>query len=46
MREYLDLFQKKNTKVDIVYTIDKTVRDSRSYPQLRLKDIRPTEKAN
>lgn len=46
MREYLDLFQKKNTKVDIVYTIDKTVRDSRSYPQLRLKDLRPTEKAN
>jgi len=46
MREYLDLILKKNTKVDIVYTIDKTVRDSRTYPQLRLKDIRLSEKAN
>ena len=45
MREYLDLILKKNTKVDIVYTIDKTVRDSRTYPQLRLKDIRLSEKA-
>ncbi|MCZ7609883.1 MAG: single-stranded-DNA-specific exonuclease RecJ [Ignavibacterium sp.] len=44
MREYLDLFLKKNTKVDIVYTIDKTVRDSRTYPQLRLKDLRLSEK--
>jgi len=44
MREYLDLFLKKNTSVDIVYTIDKTVRDSRTYPQLRLKDLRLSEK--
>ncbi len=46
MREYLDLFLKKNSKVDIVYTIDKTVRDGRTYPQLRLKDIRLSEKAS
>jgi len=46
MGEYLDLNLKKNIKLDIVYTIDKTVRDSRTYPQLRLKDIRLSEKAN
>ena len=40
MREYLDLVTDKKTKVDIVYTIDKMVRDGRTYPQLRLKDLR------
>jgi len=40
MREYLDLLADKKIKVDIVYSIDKTVRDGRTYPQLRLKDIR------
>jgi single-stranded-DNA-specific exonuclease len=43
MREYIDIFAEKNKKVDIVYTIDKITRDGRSYPQLRLKDIRPSE---
>jgi single-stranded-DNA-specific exonuclease len=42
MREYLDLLSDKKTNVDIVYTIDKTVRDGRTYPQLRLKDLRLT----
>ncbi|HMN48383.1 MAG TPA: single-stranded-DNA-specific exonuclease RecJ [Ignavibacteriaceae bacterium] len=41
MHEYLDLVSDKKNKVDIVYSIDKTVRDGRSYPQLRLKDLRP-----
>ncbi len=41
MHEYLDLVLDKKNKVDIVYSIDKTVRDGRSYPQLRLKDLRP-----
>ena len=40
MREYLDLLSDKKLNVDIVYTIDKTVRDGRTYPQLRLKDLR------
>ena len=40
MREYLDLLLDKKLKVDIVYTIDKAVRDGRTYPQLRLKDLR------
>lgn len=43
MREYLDLILNKKSKVDIVYTIDKTVRDGRTFPQLRLKDIRLNE---
>ena len=42
MREYLDLLSDKKINVDIVYTIDKTVRDGRTYPQLRLKDLRLT----
>jgi single-stranded-DNA-specific exonuclease len=44
MREYLDLLSDKKAKVDIVYTIDKTVRDGRTYPQLRLKDLRINQK--
>lgn len=43
MREYLDLLSDKKIKVDIVYTIDKTIRDGRSYPQLRLKDLKINE---
>jgi len=46
MRDYLDLLLDKKIKVDIVYTIDKMVRDGRAYPQLRLKDIRLNEKEN
>lgn len=44
MREYLDLLSDKKLKVDIVYTIDKIVRDGRTYPQLRLKDLKINEK--
>jgi single-stranded-DNA-specific exonuclease len=40
MGEYLNLLSDKKTKVDIVYSIDKTVRNGRTYPQLRLKDMR------
>lgn len=40
MGEYLDLLVDKKNKVDIVYSIDKTNRDGRTYPQLRLKDIK------
>ena len=44
MREYLDLLSDKKLKVDIVFTIDKTVSDGRTYPQLRLKDLRLNQK--
>lgn len=30
----------KDTKLDIVYTIDKTTRDSRTFSQFRLKDLK------
>lgn len=43
MSEYIDLFSNIKSKFDIVYSIDKTVRDGRTYPQLRLKDIRLNE---
>ena len=40
--EYLDLVSDKKNKFDIVYSIDKTVRDGRTYPQLRIKDLKPS----
>lgn len=46
--EYFDLIKSKNGKLDIVFTIDKTVKDGRTFPQFRLKDIQPsnTEESN
>ncbi|WP_304132185.1 single-stranded-DNA-specific exonuclease RecJ [Ignavibacterium album] len=39
--EYLDLLLKnQNSKFDIVYILDKVVRDEKIYPQLKLRDIR------
>ncbi|MCJ7552426.1 MAG: DHH family phosphoesterase, partial [Ignavibacteriaceae bacterium] len=48
LSEYFDLIKSKNVKLDIVFTIDKTVRDGRTFPQFRLKDITAskTEKIN
>ena len=43
--EYFDLIKSKNGKLDIVFTIDKTVKDGRTFPQFRLKDIQPSIKA-
>lgn len=41
MGEYLDmLMQNKNSKFDIVYILDKFVKDDKIYPQLKLRDIR------
>ncbi len=37
--EYFDLIKSKNGKLDIVFTIDKTVKDGRTFPQFRLKDL-------
>jgi len=37
--EYFDLIKRKNGKLDIVFTIDKTVKDGRTFPQFRLKDL-------
>jgi single-stranded-DNA-specific exonuclease len=40
MGEFCNSLMKENLKVDIVYTIDKTSKDGRVFPQFKLKDIR------
>lgn len=42
--EYFDLIKSKNGKLDIVFTIDKTVKDGRTFPQFRLKDLHSSNK--
>lgn len=37
---HINEFDKNNNKVDIVFTIEKIMKDGRAYPQLRLRDIR------
>jgi single-stranded-DNA-specific exonuclease len=39
MGEFYQLIISNNSEYDIVFTIDKTTRDGRTYPQFRLKDI-------
>ncbi|MBS4032981.1 MAG: single-stranded-DNA-specific exonuclease RecJ [Ignavibacterium sp.] len=39
--EYLPLLKSKGSTFDIVFTIDKTVKDGRTFPQFRLKDLQP-----
>jgi single-stranded-DNA-specific exonuclease len=43
MGEYYDLIKGNHHQINIVYTIDKTVRDGRTFPQLRFKDLRVKE---
>jgi hypothetical protein len=40
MGEFYDPIIKNNSKIDVVFTIDRTVRDGRVFPQFRLKDIK------
>ncbi len=37
---YVDRIEKNKNLFDIVFTIEKTVRDAKAYPQIRLKDLR------
>ena len=37
---HINEFDKNNNKLDIVFTIEKIMKDGRAYPQLRLRDIR------
>ena len=39
MGEFYQPIISNNSEYDIVFTIDKTIRDGRTYPQFRLKDI-------
>jgi len=43
MGVFVNQIEKDKNKVDIVFTIEKIVRDGRTYPQLRLKDLRIKE---
>ena len=38
--DHYDLIKKNNSEFDIVFSLDKTVRDSRIFPQLKLKDLK------
>ena len=40
MGEYLELINGSNKKLDIVYSIDKSTRNGRTFPQFRIKDIK------
>ncbi len=42
MGEYLDLVRSR-CAIDVVFTIDKTTKDGRTFPQFRLKDIKTKE---
>lgn len=40
MGDHCEALIKNNSPIDIVYTIDKTMKDGRIFPQFKLKDIR------
>ncbi|MCU0415048.1 MAG: single-stranded-DNA-specific exonuclease RecJ [Ignavibacteriaceae bacterium] len=40
MGDHFDLIKNYNAELDIVFSVDKTIRDSRIFPQLKLKDIK------
>lgn len=40
MGDLFELINQNNSELDIVYSVDKTIRDSRIFPQLKLKDIK------
>ena len=40
MGEHFETIRQNNFELDIVFSIDKTIRDNRIYPQLKLKDIK------
>jgi hypothetical protein len=40
MGEYFEKIVQNNSEIDIVFSIDKTVRDGRTFPQFKLKDIK------
>jgi hypothetical protein len=42
MADYMDTVR-SNSSLNLVYTIDKTVRDGRTFPQFKLKDIKAKE---
>jgi len=43
MGEHYNTLKNSNGDLNIVYTIEKIVRDDRTFPQFRLKDIKTKE---
>ena len=46
MGNFCEDLSKNNSKIDVVFSIDKTVRDSRFFPQFKFKDIRISARAD
>ncbi len=44
MGNYCDLINKNNSTLDVVFNIDKTIRDGRVFPQFKFKDIKVKDK--
>ncbi len=40
MGDHFDLIKDNHSELDIVFSVDKTIRDSRIFPQLKIKDIK------
>jgi single-stranded-DNA-specific exonuclease len=40
MGDHFDMIKQNNCELDIIFSVDKTIRDSRIFPQLKLKDIK------
>jgi len=40
MGDHYDMIKQNNSELDIIFSVDKTIRDSRIFPQLKLKDIK------
>ena len=40
MGEHYEMIKQNNYELDVVFSIEKTIRDNRIYPQLKLKDIK------
>jgi hypothetical protein len=40
MGNFCEDLSKNNSTIDVVFSIDKTVRDGRFFPQFKFKDIR------
>ena len=40
MGDHYEMIKQNNCELDIIFSVDKTIRDSRIFPQLKLKDIK------
>jgi single-stranded-DNA-specific exonuclease len=40
MGDHYEMIKQNNSELDIIFSVDKTIRDSRIFPQLKLRDIK------